>query len=159
MSFKAIISVGGKNFDLIFCESWLDQKLDKSGRPISGVIGGQIKIIMDGTEDDTFESWVTDPNKKQDGVITFYHIDQNSKFKEIEFKGAYLTKMNHSFIVEDDIANIFHSEVASYAEFIGYDDFKLIKGVQRTTGISFVIFCTLSAEKIKIDGVEHDNKW
>ncbi len=159
MSFKATISVGGKKFDLIYCDSKLEQKSDNSGRPASGVAGGILWLIMDGTDDDTFGTWATDPTKKQDGTITFYRIDQDSKFKEIEFKGAYLTDLVESFIIEEDIGDIFKTEYFIFNDAVRHEIYDLIKETQNRTGTSYVIFCRLSAEKIKIDGVEHDNKW
>lgn len=159
MSFKATIDVGGKSFELIHCESILDQKTDPGGRPSSGVHGGHIWIAVEGTDDDTFGSWITDPTKKQDGTITFYKIDQDSKFKEIEFKGAYLTLMVESFITEEDVIDLarregIHADVEEVQA--AYD---IMNEVQNRTKMSYIIVCRLSAEKIKIDGVDHDNKW
>ena len=160
MSFKATISVGGKTFDLIYCDSQLEQEFDSNNRPISGVVGGRIRVILDGTDDDTFGSWACDPTKKQDGTITFYRINQNSKFKEIEFKGAYLMHLVESFIVDDDIEDVFRTEEYYYAHNEELrKSYELVRAIQRKTGTSYVIFCQLSAEKVKIDGLEHDNKW
>jgi hypothetical protein len=159
MSFKATIDVGGKTFELIHCESILTQKTDSAGRPSSGVHGGHIWIGVEGTDDDTFGSWVSDPTKKQDGTITFFKIDQDSKFKEIEFKGAYLSLMVESFITDEDISD------SSKREYIHADieeiqaAYELMNEIQKRTQMSYVIICRLSAEKIKIDGVDHDNKW
>ncbi len=159
MSFKATIDVGGKTFELIHCESILDQKTDNAGRPSSGVQGGRLWIVVEGTDDDTFGSWVTDPTKKQDGTITFFKIDQDSKFKEIEFKGAYLTLMVESFITDDEVSDLAKREYFSSDEPYLQAAYDLMKEVQNRTQMSYVIVCRLSAEKIKIDGVDHDNKW
>jgi hypothetical protein len=159
MSFKATIDVGGKTFELIHCESVLEQKTDPAGRPSSGVHGGHIWIAVEGTDDDTFGSWVTDPTKKQDGTITFFKIDQDSKFKEIEFKGAYLTLMIESFITDEDISDLARREYFSASIPDIEDGYIIMREVQDRTQMSYIIVCRLSAEKIKIDGVDHDNKW
>ncbi len=159
MSFKATIDVGGKSFELIHCESVLEQKSDNQGRPVSGVHGGYIWIVVEGTDDDTFGSWITDPTKKQDGTIIFYRIDQDSKFKEIEFKGAYLTLMIESYISEEDLSDLSRREYIRSTTPEIQQAYDLMNEVQNRTGISYVIVGKLSAEKIKIDGVDHDNKW
>ncbi|MBS1948748.1 MAG: hypothetical protein JST47_13375 [Bacteroidetes bacterium] len=161
MSFKATIDVGGKTFELVHCESILEQKTDSAGRPSSGVHGGHIWIVVEGTADDTFGSWVTDPTKKQDGTITFFKIDQDSKFKEIEFKGAYLTYLIESFITDEDASD----PKRLSGDELNFDykpveiGFEILESVQKRTNMSYLILCRLSAEKIKIDGVDHDNKW
>ncbi len=152
MSFKATLDIEDKTFELIYCASQLEQKTDGLGRPASGVRGGSIWLAIKGTSDDTFSAWASDPAKQQDGSITFFRFDQDAKFKKIEFKNAYLTDLVESFIAEEEF---------SREESRSMDDAhaRLIRQIQQRTKISYIILCNISAEKIKIDGVEHDNKW
>jgi hypothetical protein len=156
MSLNATIDVGGKTFPLVYCRSDLMQKADNTGRPSSGVHGGEIWIVIGGTADDTFGSWIADPTKKQDGTITLF---KDTKFKEIEFKGAYLTVMFESFIDEEDIGDQARRTSFLYDSGIINHALNLAREVHNRTQMSYVIVCKISAEKIKIDGVPHDNKW
>jgi len=152
MSFKATLDIGDKTFDLMYCESKLEQKTDLFGRPASGVRGGSLWMMIKGTSDDTFSAWAVDPTKQQDGTITFFRIDQDAKFKRIEFKNAYLTDLVESFIADEDLSHLERRGIPDAQS-------KLIMQIQQRTRTSYIIFCNISAEKIKIDGVEHDNKW
>ncbi|HVM86766.1 MAG TPA: type VI secretion system tube protein TssD [Puia sp.] len=159
MSFKAILDVGGKTFDLLYCSSEVFQKTDSSGRPVSGVHAGYIWFVIEGTDDDTFSSWASDPTKKQDGTVTFYRIDQDSTFKKIEFKGAYLNILIESFIVDEDISDPMRWGYLVSDLKLLEEIYELIKDIQVHSNTSYAIFFRLSAEKVKIDGVDHDNKW
>jgi len=157
MSFRADLSINGKTYEVLEFSSHLEQKYDNKGKPGSGVKGGQLIIIIAGTADDTFSSWAADPTKKNDGTVTLYRIDQNSKFKEYKFSGAYITKLCESFIVDNDInsqdrAIRFKSEEVEHV-------YEKVMGFHQRTQMSYVMYCEISAGKVTIDGVDHDNKW
>lgn len=157
MAFKADLDLNGKTYEVLEFNSAFDQKHDNKGKPGSGVKGGLITIIIAGTADDTFSSWATDPTKTNDGTITLYRIDQNSKFKEYKFSGAYITKLCESFIVDNDID--YQSRAVRFRNVdIEFDYIQTLSFHQRTQ-MSYVMFCEISAGKITIDGVDHDNKW
>lgn len=153
MSFKATLDIGDKTFDLLYCASVLQQLTDASGKPVSGVRGGMISLIIQGSDDDSLATWATDPTKQQDGKITFFRIDQDATFKKIEFKSAYLTNMIESFVADDEPFHL-EREIPN-AE----DQYKLIIQIQQRTRSSYIVYCNISSEKISVDGVDHDNKW
>jgi hypothetical protein len=157
MPYKTILKIDGKEFEVLELNSVLEQKYDKKGRPSSGVKGGYFDVIMEGTADDTFASWITTPTKKKDGTFTLYKDDEDSKFKEIEFKSAYLTRLSESFVVDEDI----NFENRILHRFIDREQQirELLFAFQSRTQMSYIMYCEITAEKIKIDGVEHDNKW
>ncbi len=158
MSFKCTLQVADKTFEVLECNVWLNQKFDKNGRPASGVQGGNIILLLEGSDDDTLGTWMADPTKKQDGVITFFRIDQDSKSKELEFKGGYAITLIESFIADDDVSMIPELEIATDDE-QGRAKYSRILNFHRRTNNSYVIYFQISAQKIKVDGVEHDNRW
>lgn len=157
MASKVNLDMDGKTFSVLKCLCKCDQQFDQNGNPASGVSGGKISLLLPGTEDDDFASWMCDFSRPKDGTITF-SIDDSS-FKKIEFKNAFLVKLHESFHGEgqpnlnrwdrmaefDDVAEDF-----IYEEVLDY--------MQRS-GISYMVQCSISAEKITIDGVDHDNGW
>jgi hypothetical protein len=162
MSFKATLDIGGKSFELMECNCKLQQKYDSSGKPASGVRGGIIDLIMQGSDDDTFYSWMHEPTKKQDGKITLFRIDQESKFKEIEFKNAYIITIAESFIVDEQIGYLDREHMIDSLRIDGMVRINVYQDLltcQTRTNRSYLIYCELSAEVVKIDGVEHNNKW
>jgi hypothetical protein len=157
MSFKADLDLNGKTFEVLEFKSQLEQKYDQKGKPTSGVKGGSFYLIIAGTPEDTFAAWITDPTKKNDGTITMYRIDQNSKFKEYKFTGAYITRLIESFIIDDDInlqGRALHSTIPAVQEV-----YEKVLSFQQRTQMSYIMYCEISAEKVTIDGVDHDNKW
>lgn len=166
MSFKATLAVAGKTYDVIQCHLPLSQKFDQKGKPVSGVLAGRIVLIVDGTDDGTLGSWMADPVKKQDGTITFYRVDQESKFKEVDFEGAYMMTLLENFT---DDSQLFESllletdaistdQIADEAEeIIKNNARRRLLDCQRRTGRSYCMLIRLSAEKVKIDGIEHRN--
>jgi hypothetical protein len=157
MSFKADLSINGKTFEVLEFSSRLEQKYDNKGKPSSGVKGGLLTVIISGTAEDTFSGWVTDPTKTNDGTITLYRIDQNSKFKEYKFSGAYITKLCESFIADDDID--VQERAVQFKDDAVEGIFEKVLSFHRRTQMSYVMYCEISAGKVTIDGVDHDNKW
>ncbi len=167
MSFKADLQVAGNTYSVVQCHIPITQKYDQKGKPSSGVHSGQIKVILEGTDDGALGSWMADPTKKQDGKLTFYRIDQESVFKEIEFEGAYMmtliehfttgTELVQSLLMEEDIVSVditaSDDEDAKQMKF----NHSVLRNCQHRTGMSYCMMVSLTAEKIKIDGVEHQN--
>lgn len=158
MSFKANLQVDGKDFELLECVCELSQKHDSSGRPASGVNAGFIRFIIEGTDDDTFGSWIADPTKKKDGKITLFRIDQDSKFKEIEFTGGYLFVLSESFVIDGDLG-MFDDDDPVFTDAAQHIVYRDVIRYQFRSRMSHVMLGKISAEKIKIDGVEHNNRW
>jgi type VI secretion system TssD-like protein len=157
MPFKATLKIDENSYTVLELSSTLEQNYDKRGKPVSGVKGGLIQLLIEGTADDTFASWITHPETQKDGTITIDPDDPKSKFKKYEFKNAYMTRLNESFIVDPDVA-LQGRILPSFIEREQEVREKLFF-FQTRTQMSYVMYCEISAEKITIDGVDHDNKW
>ncbi len=166
MSFRAELCVAGKTYNVYSCKSKFSQPMGNNGRPSSGVYGGFIAFTLEGTDDDALWDWIGDPVRKQDGTITFYRIDQDSKFKEIEFKGAYAITLCESFCESSQVADLiesfedlFSTDMTSNEEYLnrGVIVDKHLINFHKRTRISYCKYFQISAERIKVDGVEHEN--
>lgn len=166
MSFKATLTVEGKSFNVLQCSHSLTQKAEK-GRVTSGVRGGVIIVILDGTDDDLLGDWATGPTVKKDGDITFDRIDQQSTLQKLEFQEAYATMyfefmssgtMNIDSVFEalEDNVVLDASSQSELTKRMIYNTRSLVHLAERTR-ISNCILLRLSAGKIKLDGIEHQN--
>jgi hypothetical protein len=97
MSFKAEFEVGGKKHRVLHCSYSLQQDVDATGRPSSGVKGGSIQLEVESTSDSSIAEWMVDPYKHQDGKITFYKRDSEQKMKEVTFKEGYVVSYSEAF--------------------------------------------------------------
>ena len=168
MSFKSEFKVGGNSYDVVQAHFHLQQKYDHNNKPASGVHGGQIMVILEGSDDGTLGSWIADPTKKQDGRIIFYRADQqDTKFKEVVFEGAYLLTLIENFTIDNQTQQALLLQEDTIDLDVGPDDskdaritkfcMKDLMECQQQTGQSYCILLRISAEKITIDGVEHQN--
>ena len=168
MSFKGEFKVAGNTYSVIQCSFHLKQKYGHNGKPASGVHTGSVTMILEGTDDGTFGSWIGDPTKKQDGKIIFYRADQaDTKFKEVTLEWAYLMTLMESFILENEISQTLLMEGETIVTDIGPgdDEDKMTRkfasldllNCQKATGRSYCILLRISVGKITIDGVEHEN--
>lgn len=166
MSFRAELCVAGKTYNVYSCNSRFRQPMGNNGRPSSGVHGGFITFTLEGTDDDALWDWIGDPVRKQDGTITFYRIDQDSKFKEIEFKGAYAISLSESFCDASQVAELIETYEGTYSfdatsdnDYTDrfYNASKQLISFHKRTRISYCMYFKISAERIKVDGVEHVN--
>ena len=91
MSFKAKLSLGGKEFDILHCDYAFNRDVDAKGRPSSGIYGGIVNIEVESTDDTSIlESMVNNVYKAQKGTITFQKRDEDAKMKELNFEDAYI---------------------------------------------------------------------
>jgi hypothetical protein len=129
MSFKASLTIGGKEFDVLHCSYSFRRDVDAKGRPSSGMYGGQINLEVESTEDTSLlESMVNNAHKAQKGKVTFFKRDEDkAKMKELEFEDGYIIQ---------------------YSEAID------AVGAHPMT-ISFVI----SARTLKVGNAQHKNEW
>ncbi len=97
MSFKAEFEVAGNKYRVLHCSYSLQQDIDATGRPSSGVKGGTIQLEVESTDKTALTEWMVDPFKHQDGKITFYKRDSNQKSKELSFKEGYLVSYSETF--------------------------------------------------------------
>ncbi len=158
MASSVTLDLDGKTFEVIRCFSLVKQASDESGNPASGVIAGRLGLIMEGTTEDTFNKWMGDPQKSMDGKVTF-SID-DSAFKKLEFKNGFLASFHEGFHGDGQPSIGFADSISTFdtgsVEEYTYRD---MESYHRRLGFSFLMSCTIVAEKISIDGVEHDNHW
>ena len=97
MSFKSILKVAGKNYNVLSVNYGLFQETDATGRPSTITRGGKIDITVESTgETDLFE-WMTNSFERKDGSVVFYKRDNDATLKELKFKEAYLVKHKEKF--------------------------------------------------------------
>ena len=90
-SFRASLSLGGKEFDVLYTEYTFSRDTDKKGKVSSNVYGGRITIEVESTADTSvIEAMLNSQFKSVEGTITFKKTEEDSKMKEIVFKNAYL---------------------------------------------------------------------
>ncbi|MBC7891981.1 MAG: hypothetical protein H7Y12_07220 [Sphingobacteriaceae bacterium] len=166
MSFQATLTVEGKTFNVLQCSHRISQKHER-GKVTSGVRAGVIILIVDGTDEDLLGDWASGPTVKKDGDVTFDRIDQKSKFQKLEFEGAYATHyfefMTSKNVDEqgvfESIADNMNMDIRSSDknEAIRIVNVKTLVRFAERTGMSNCILLRLSAEKIKLDGIDHQN--
>jgi len=100
MAFKARITIGSKEFDVLQCSFSLNRDVDAKGRPSSGVYGGTIQVEVESTEDTSvIESMVNNQYKPLSGKITLKKSDEDAKMKELSFEEGYLIQYNEGISI------------------------------------------------------------
>jgi hypothetical protein len=136
--YRAELSLDGETYGVITCEYVLSQKTDDMGRPEGMVRSGLIEIVVLGTDEEILAHWAADSAKQMDGTLTFYLLNEDTVFKEVKFEGGYC---------------------------ITYREYFLPLGNQTTairspTGLtSYCLEIAISAAKVTVDGMTHDNGW
>jgi hypothetical protein len=156
MAHKAIMKIEEKDFLLLELTSHLQQKTDAHGRPVSQVHGGELQFAILGTDDDLLANWATDKKKKHDGTISLFQWEQDTKFRTIDFKNAFVTFYAESFCMdpkeEQDGVKAFDGELPD-------DMLNVVNRLHEQFGSNYLCLVKISAEQITVDGVAHDNKW
>ena len=132
-SFSAELSIEGKTFPVLTASYGLYQTTDETGKPNSGVRTHLIQLQLSGSDDDTLTNWAVDPQKRVDGKITFFRIDEQSTFKELTFEQAYCVKYTERVAPADTTD-------------------QLLPG-------SYLIEIDISPAIVKIGSTKHDNQW
>lgn len=102
MTFKAILKVAGKSYNVLNVNYGLFQETDATGRPSTITRGGKIDITVESTgETDLFE-WMTNSFERKDGSVVFYKRDNDATLKELKFAEAYLVKHKEKFEASGD---------------------------------------------------------
>ncbi|RNL77870.1 phage tail protein [Sinomicrobium pectinilyticum] len=97
MSFKAILSVGGKKVNILSVNYDLAQEVDATGRPSSVTRGGRINLTVESTGESFFFEWMTNNFERKNGTITYIKRDTEAKLKEVNFVEGYLVKYRENF--------------------------------------------------------------
>ena len=88
---KATVCLQGKDIEVISSHIEFNRKTDNKGRPVTNVIGGRITITVESTRETTIlEAMVNCPFKAISGKVIYYNTKDNSIFRVVEFKYAYI---------------------------------------------------------------------
>ncbi len=97
MSFKAKLSVGGKDYNVLAFSFSMYQEVDNTGRPASVARGGTLNVEVESSaETDLFE-WMCNSWEMKDGSVVFLKRDTDATLKELKFKQAYLVGYSEAF--------------------------------------------------------------
>lgn len=97
MSFKAILKVGGNEYNVLNCNYGLSQETDATGRPSSVTRGGMISIEVESTSDTSLSDWMFNNFEMRSGSIDFLKRDTNATAKSLNFVDAYAVKYVENF--------------------------------------------------------------
>lgn len=99
MAFRATLSLGGKDFDVLDCDYSLKRDVDPKGRPASPIYGGKVRIHLESTEDTSILGQMVNQFKPISGSITFKHGDEEAKMKELVFENGYIIEFEENIDV------------------------------------------------------------
>ena len=97
MSFKAILKVGGNEYNVLNCAYELNQETDATGRPSSVTRGGKINLVVESTADTSLSDWMFNNFERRDGSIVFLKRDTEATSKELKFTEAYMVSYREAF--------------------------------------------------------------
>ncbi len=102
MSFKAILKVGGNEYNVLNCSYELHQETDATGRPSSVTRGGKIKLTVESTADTSLSDWMFNNFERRDGSIVYLKRDTEATSKELKFTEAYMVRYREGFDATGD---------------------------------------------------------
>lgn len=91
MAFRATLSLGGKEFDVLDCNYKLERDVDVKGRPASNIYGGKVRVRVESTDDTSILEQMVNQFKPVSGSIIFKKGDEESKMKELMWENGYIT--------------------------------------------------------------------
>ena len=94
MAFRATLSLGGKEFDVLDCKYSLKRDVDSKGRPSSNIYGGQISVHVESTEDTSILEQMINQFKPISGGVVFKKGDEEAKLKELTWENGYIIEFN-----------------------------------------------------------------
>ncbi|WP_026449515.1 type VI secretion system tube protein TssD [Aequorivita capsosiphonis] len=97
MSFKAKLSLNGKEYNVLNCSYDLFQETDATGRPSSVTRGGRIKLTVESTEETSLAEWMFNNFERRDGSVKFLKRDNEATAKELKFTEGYMVKYVENF--------------------------------------------------------------
>lgn len=98
MSFKGILTVDEKSFNVQNMKFSLHQPVDSNGRPNARPNGGFIQISIESSkESKLFMAWMLDAEATKNGRVEFTSRDNSGILKTISFEKAYCIGYDESF--------------------------------------------------------------
>src|SRR5579863_6780041 len=96
-SFKAILTLSGKEYRLLSCDFSLGRATDTIGRPTSVWAGGSINMSVEATDDSSLMEWCVKQADQKDGEISFQKMDGESSMIKMSWKHGYIISYNVSY--------------------------------------------------------------
>lgn len=103
MSFRATLSLEGKEYDVLKCKYSVKREVDSKGRPSSNLYGGRISIEVESTDDISVIEKMAMQFKPISGNVAFKKDDEDSKMKELSFKNAYIVDFNEGINIVGEV--------------------------------------------------------
>jgi hypothetical protein len=99
VSFKAILNLEDdhKDIPVLECSYSFIQDVDATGKAITRVKGGTIKLTVEATADTNLIGWMLGHNSLKKGSISFFKRDNESALKKIEFTNALCVDYQEEF--------------------------------------------------------------
>lgn len=102
MSFKAKLTVAGKDYVVLNCQYSLHQEVDSTGRPSSITRGGKIAVTVESNSGTELFEWMCNNFERKDGTVTFFKRDSDARMKELNFKEGYVVNFEERFAADND---------------------------------------------------------
>ncbi|MDH6311113.1 hypothetical protein M2451_003973 [Dysgonomonas sp. PFB1-18] len=99
MAFRATLSLGGKEFDVLDCDYKLERDIDSKGRPASNIYGGKVRVHIESTDDTSILESMVSQFKPVSGSIVFKKGDEEAKMKELSWENGYIISFEESIDV------------------------------------------------------------
>ena len=123
MSFRATLSLAGKEHDVLNCAFTMSRDTDAKGRPSSGVYGGRISFEVESTADTSIiESMVNNQFKPFEGKVIFKKSEEDAKMKELSFKNAYIVHYQEGIDANGDNPMVIRFTVSAESIKLGNAD-------------------------------------
>lgn len=90
MAFRATLSLGDKEFDVLDCSYKLNRDVDSKGRPSSNIYGGIVNVHVESTESSLILEQMVSQFKPISGNIVFKKGDEEAKMKELVWENGYI---------------------------------------------------------------------
>jgi len=103
MSFRATLSLEGKEYDVLKCRYTVKREVDSKGRPSSNLYGGRISIEVESTDDISVIEKMAMQFKPISGTVGFKKDDEDAKMKELSFKNAYIVDFNEGINIVGEV--------------------------------------------------------
>jgi hypothetical protein len=90
MAFKATLSFGETDFDVLRFNVKFNRDVDSKGRPSSNVYGGKVTVQVESTSDTSILEQMLSSHRPNSGRIVFSKGDEEAKMKELTWDNGYI---------------------------------------------------------------------
>lgn len=103
MSFRATLSLEGKDFDVLKCKYSIKREVDSKGRPASNLYGATLSLEVESTDGIDVLEKMAMQFKPISGTVAFKKDDEDAKMKELNFKNAYIVDFNEGINIVGEV--------------------------------------------------------